>query len=178
MTEALAFQVTSAPISRPTVATDRAPRGPRGLDHDPGYLPLLLEGLQLKGRRALYAGTPERLLAISKDRGVQAFLPPHFRWLLPPIAQVVRAARRGLPQLLREGLHDLSVLGMMCIPPRAAEALLNPATHGQLCLIVDGLDYNDPDGRLAAKGLNDLALRTGAMILALPSLTSRVTGPP
>jgi hypothetical protein len=57
---------------------------------------------------------------------------------------------------------------MMCLPAKAAEALLNPAARDSICLVVDGIDYHDPDERLAAAGLNDLALRTGAAILVLP----------
>ena len=164
MAEALAFLEPPTPTLVPTEPARR----PWVHYRDPGYLALLLEGLRLRGRHALYAGTPARLLAIATDPRVRTLLPPQRRWELPPVRAVVNAARRGIPQIMREGPHDLSVLGMMCLPPKAAEALLNPAARDALCLVVDGIDYDDPDERLAAAGLNDLALRTGAAILVLP----------
>lgn len=168
MTEALAFQESPRPM--PTSTASEVATRPRPWAHyrDTGYLALLLEGLRLRGRRMLYAATHERLLAVATDPCLRTLLPPQHRWELPPIATVVRAARRGIPQVLHEGSHDLSVLGMMCLPPKAAEALLNPATRQQVCLVVDGIDYQDPDGRAAATGLNGLATRTGTAILVLP----------
>lgn len=150
---------------RPAVRASSGPCVPR---RDHGYLALLLRGLQQQGRSALYAGTHTRLIAIASDARMRSSLPSERRWELPPISRVVRAAREGIPQVLREAAHDLSILGMMCLPPRAAETLLDPARRGQFCLVVDGIDFQDPDGRLAAQGLSDLARRTGAAILVLP----------
>ena len=168
MTETLALHEPPAPNFTAPMTATQYPRGPWVHYRDPGYLALILAGLQRRGRQALYAGTQARLLAIATDPRVRELLPPQHRWELPPIYQVVQAARRGVPHLLREGTHDLSVLGMMCLPPKAAETLLGPAVRGQFCLIVDGIDYEDADGRFAATGLNDLASRTGASILVLP----------
>ncbi len=168
MTGALAFQEPPQPTVFPTVSADRAPRRPWVHYRDPGYLALLLEGLRRRGRRALYAGTAERLLSIATDPRMRSLLPSQSRWELPPIAQVVAAARKGIPEVLCDASQDPAILGFMCLPPKAVEHLLNPATRGGLCLVVDGLDFNDPDEGLAVAGLEALARRTGAAILVLP----------
>ncbi len=168
MTQALAFPEPPYPIPTAAISPSPTPARPWVLYRDPGCLALILEGLGLRGRTPLYAGTAPRLLSIATDARVRSLLPPQRRWELPPIAQVVRAAQRGIPQVLREGKSDLAVLGMMCLPPTATEVLLNPATRGKHALVVDGIDFNTPDGRLAAAGIEALARRTGEFILVLP----------
>lgn len=168
MTEALVFHAPPAAMSSPTEPAHDMARGPRPPYRDLGCLALLLQGLRRLGLRTLYAGTRERLLAITTDSRIGPLLPPQFRWELPAISQVVQAARRGIPQVLREVTGDLAVLGVMCLPPKAAETLLRPSARGHFCLVVEGIEAGDPDGELAAQGLKDLAVRTGAAIMVLP----------
>ncbi len=58
MTEVHIFQEPPRPIPPSTVSSDPPSRRPWVHYRDPGYLALLVEGLRLRGRRALCAGTP------------------------------------------------------------------------------------------------------------------------
>lgn len=109
----------------------------------------------------LFAGTSEAVTAALVDPGFVKNVRCDLVWELPPLGPVVRAATRGMGDLLAPGMDYGAILGAMCLPPSLTALLLRGNHIGGFALILEGPSAtHDGDVALGLRAIASVANRT------------------
>lgn len=120
-----------------------------------------------RGARVIYVAGQDWMEGLDLDTWLSMVVPPTDRWKMLPMADIARAARRALPDLLRDPDDYPPVIGAMCLPVGVVERLLmhdNPRP----CLLLDGVNGVGPDMDLALESIRVLCLRNRVEFHAFP----------